>query len=213
MKINEDSIKNVLTAMTNSIGKENVELYKKLIEGSGFKKITDVEEFFYALVYPHKNFLKGLIDYEISKNDSVKFIYLNNNFVENNFVKIIQDVEGSACSSDKSRTIVKRLCNWFINGERIEWDYSGEYTFHLPKKVFTTHDEIIEFYKGLENLYYGNYKSYLEALKKTLANAERITAKEAAIKQYQDNCKHDKGVVTNTVGSGSKCAICGKVLF
>jgi hypothetical protein len=37
--------------------------------------------------------------------------------------------------------------------------------------------------------------------------------REAAVKIYQSNCKHDKGIVTNTVGSGSKCATCGKVLF
>ena len=34
-----------------------------------------------------------------------------------------------------------------------------------------------------------------------------------AAKQYQANCKHDRGVVTNTGMSGSKCATCGKVLF
>ena len=173
MKINEDSIKSLLNSMVDGIGKENVELYQKLIEGSGFKKVENIEEFFFMLIYPHKQFLKGLIDCEISKNNSVKFLYLNHEFIENNFVKIIQDVEGSACSADKSRTIINRLCNWFINGERIEWDYSGEYTYHLPKKVFTTHDEIIDFYKALENLYYGNYKSYLEALGKIMSKLEK----------------------------------------
>ena len=40
----------------------------------------------------------------------------------------------------------------------------------------------------------------------------KIDDRDAAVKQYQANCKHDKGVVTNTIG-GSKCATCGKVLF
>jgi len=164
-----DAIKNVLNAMSDSIGKENVELYQKLIEGSGIKKVEDIEEFFYMLIYPHQKFLKGLIDCEISKNDSVKFIYLHHNFIEYNFVKIIQDKEGSACSADKSRTIIRALCNWFIKGERIDWNYEQEYTYHLPKTVFNTHEEIIDFYNGLENLYYGNYKSYLEALKKVIS--------------------------------------------
>ena len=43
----EDAIKNVLSAMSESIGKENVELYQKLIDGSGFKKAEGIEEFFY----------------------------------------------------------------------------------------------------------------------------------------------------------------------
>jgi len=165
----EDAIKNVLSAMSESIGKENVELYQKLIDGSGFKKAEGIEEFFYMLIYPHQKFLKGLIDCEISKNDSVKFIYLHHSFIEHNFVKIIQDVEGSACSADKSRTILRALCNWFIKGERIDWNYEQEYTFHLPKKVFTTHEEIVGFYKGLENLYYGNYVPYLGELKKLIS--------------------------------------------
>ena len=174
MKVDESSIKNVLSAMSESIGKENVELYKKLIEEKGFKKdLTDIEEFYFGLIYPFEQFLQGLIQCEISRNREVQFLILHSQFVERQFNKLFVDVEGSACSADKSRTIIRRLFLWLNEGKRIEWDYKGEYTFHLPKKIFTTHDEIVEFYKGIENLYYGNYKLYLEALKKILSKIEK----------------------------------------
>lgn len=172
MKINDESIKNVLNMMADNIGKENVELYKKIIENNGIKKLDDVDDFYIIMMYPFEQFLKGLIHCEISKNKEAQFFLLNYDFIEHQFNKIIVDTEGSPCSSDKSRTIMRRLFTWFDKGTQIEFDYSGEYTYHLPKNVFTTHDEIIEFYNGVKNLYYGNYKSYLEALKKTLSKGE-----------------------------------------
>jgi hypothetical protein len=95
----------------------------------------------------------------------VVFIFSNYNFIEHHFVYWIKEVEGWQCSADKSRTIVKRLLAFYKEGTKIEFDYSGEYTFHLPKIIFTTHDSIIEFYKGLKDLKYGNPTNYLAALK------------------------------------------------
>lgn len=172
MKINDDSIKNVLELLSDSIGKENVEIYKKIIEERGFKNITNTEEFYFGLIYPYEKFLKGLIQTEISRKERIKFLLLHSKFIENQFNKIIVDVEGSACSSDKSRTIMKRLYLWFNEDIRIYWDYDGEYTFHLPKKVFTTHDDVVSFYESIENLYYGNYKKYLIELKKIMSKLE-----------------------------------------
>lgn len=172
MKINDDSIKNVISMMADSIGKENVEIYKKLIDEKGFKNITDTEEFYFGLIYPFHKFMKGLIETEISRKDKIKFLLLNSRFIENQFNKIIVDIEGSACSSDKSRTIMKRLYLWFNEEKRIDWDYQQEYTFHLPKKVFTTHDDVVSFYEAIENLYYGHYKNYLVELKKVMSKLE-----------------------------------------
>jgi len=172
MKINDESIKNVLNMMSDGIGKENVELYKKLIEQNGIKKIDDVDDFYIMMIYPYEKFLKGLIQVEISKNDEVKFLLLQYNFVEYQFQKIIVDVEGSACSADKSRTIMRRIFDWLNKGEKIEFNYEGEYTYHLPKTVFTTHEEITEFYDGVKNLYYGHYQKYLIELKKVMSKLE-----------------------------------------
>lgn len=172
MEINNDKIKEVLDLMSDGIGKENVELYKKLIENNGIKKIDDVDDFYIMMIYPYENFLKGLIQVEISKNNEVNFLLLHYNFVEYQFQKIIVDVEGSACSADKSRTIMRRLFNWLNKGEKIEFDYNGEYTYHLPKTVFNTHEEITEFYDGVKNIYYGHYQKYLTELKKVMSKLE-----------------------------------------
>jgi hypothetical protein len=37
--------------------------------------------------------------------------------------------------------------------------------------------------------------------------------RDEAIKKHQANCKHDKGYVTNTGMSASKCVICGKPMY
>jgi hypothetical protein len=48
-------------------------------------------------------------------------------------------------------------------------DYAFE-VLHLGK---AQHEEIVGFYKGLENLYYGNYKLYLEELKKIISKINK----------------------------------------
>jgi hypothetical protein len=50
----------------------------------------------------------------------------------------------------------------------ISWDYSAEYTYHLPKQIFTTHSEIIEFFNGIHHLYYGNPDAYIKAMANSL---------------------------------------------
>jgi len=168
MALENDKIKEVLNGMLGSIEQDNIDLYSKLIEERGNMKIDDCESFYFSLIYPHSKFLKGLIRSEICKNDKVDFLLLHSRFVENHFLKLIVEKEGSACSADKSRTIINRIFKFLKTGEKIEWNYEGEYTFHLPKKLFKTHDEIIDFYEAVKHVYYGNYKQYIEALKNVL---------------------------------------------
>lgn len=164
MKVDNESIKNVLSGMLGNIEQDKIDLYHKIISENEKIKIDDYDTFYYSLIYPYKQFLEGLISVELSNKREVKFILLHSQYIERHFNKIIVDKEGSACSSDKSRTIVRRLMNWFEKGERIEFDYEGEYTYHLPKTVFKTHEEIVAFYEALENLYYGNAQKYLNEM-------------------------------------------------
>ena len=166
MSLDEKGIKYALESMYDSIEKDQVELYKKIIEGSKIKiDPDDPETFYFSLIYGFDNFLRGLIKHEISKNNEVLFILKNYMYVNNHFEKMIISKEGTACCADKSRTIIRRLLKWYKSGEKIEFDYTGEYTFHLPKVIFKTHDEIIIFYEGIQHLYYGHPVKYLEALK------------------------------------------------
>jgi len=160
----KDKIKEVLNGMFDNIEKKQIELYYSLIDKKCPVNITDIEEFYFGLIYPFEEYISGLVRSEISNNRDVVFIFQNSQFIENHFVKLIETIEGSACSADKSRTILKRLFDFYKNGNKINFDYTQEYTFHLPKIVFKTHENIIEFYEGLKNLYYGNNEKYLKAL-------------------------------------------------
>ncbi len=50
---------------------------------------------------------------------------------------------------------------------------------------------------------------------KILSHEDIITDEDRreTFKKVFGNCKHDKGYVTNTSGSGSKCIMCGKEMF
>ena len=161
--VTKENLKKVLTILFAGIEKENVELYKSLKEKINVKTESP-EEFFFSLLYPFKKFASGLIKAEISNNEDIEFIYMHSQFVERHFQNVIHDIEGFACCADKSRTIIKKLTNWFLNDEKIKFDYTQKYTFHLPKKIFKTHDEIVKFYEGIKAFYYGNPLKYMERL-------------------------------------------------
>lgn len=167
--MNSESIKNFLEAFSESISKEEVELYKSLLDkGIGGYNVKNPEDFYYKVLYPFEQFVSGLISHEFSNDSDVNFILLNSDFIEQNFKEIVEKIEGMACCVDKSRTILKRLFN-FYNSDKtkeIEFNYEAEYTYHLPKKVFTTHEDIINFYQALKFLYYGQSQKYLEEMLK-----------------------------------------------
>lgn len=177
--MNSESIKNFLEAFSESISKEEVELYKSLLDkGVGGDNVRNPEDFYYKVLHPFKEFVSGLISHEFSNDSDVKFILLNSSFIERNFKEIIEKIEGMACCADKSRTILKRLFD-FYNSDKtkeIEFNYEAEYTYHLPKKVFTTHEDIINFYQALKSLYYGRGEDYLGEMLK-ISNIIRDNSK------------------------------------
>jgi len=162
--MDKSKIKDVLNLMFDSIGGKEIELYNKLIDEKCFDKVESFDEFYLGLIYPHKQFISGLIKTEISKNSDVIFILINSQFIERHFNYWIDKIEGMVCCSDKSRTIVTRLLEFYKNNSIIEFDYNAEYTYHLPRVVFNTHDTIIEFYEALKSLIYGNPTKYLNCL-------------------------------------------------
>lgn len=163
---------NFLDSMIGNIEKKEIELFKKIIETSEIDNFQDHEDFFYSVLYPFDKFVNGFIKTEICNNRDVVFLIKNQNFIKHNFSKIIIKKEGTACSSDKSRTIMKRLINYYKTGENIEFDYNQEYTYHLPKKVFTKHEDIVRFYESLKSLYYGSFENYLNVLKEIIIDEE-----------------------------------------
>jgi len=161
----KENIINFLNTFCDDIDKSNLDLYKKIIENSKINNFNNYEEFFYSVLYPFDNFIEAYLKMNVSNNEDVIFIIKNSNFIENNFSNLIINKEGSACSSDKSGTIMNKLINYYKTGEKITFDYDAEYTYHLPKTIFKTHEHIIMFYIGLKKLFYGDNKKYIEALK------------------------------------------------
>lgn len=158
----KSTIKNVMQGLLFSFEKEDKELFEKVMDGVDLSMVTDGDTFEVLLNYQFKKFLKGFISVKFGNSHDIKFTLLNHRFLETHFVKWIEQIEGSACSADKSRTIMRRLLTFHQTGEEIAWNYEGEYTYHLPTKVFTTHTEILSFYEGLKSLFYGEPTGYLK---------------------------------------------------
>ena len=163
-----EQIKGFLSSMMDVIGAKNIELYNKIIDSGEIPRFDGPREFFFAVLYPWDNFIEGFVKSEISPNPDVVFIYRNSEFIDRHFCSLFEKIEGSAYSADKSRTIVKSLLDFYLNGNRIEFNYEGECTYHLPKKIFKDHDSIVSFYQGLKGLMYGRSVSYLQSLKELL---------------------------------------------
>ena len=153
---------------TNIIESDNMDLYKNIIENSSIKKFDDVEDFDIMINYDWSNFIDSFVKINISNSEDVAFIYKNYSFIERHFVKLIEKYEGFSCCADKSRSIIKGIVNFYQSDIKIQFNYDAEYTYHLTKKIFTSHDEIIDFYQGLKFLYYGNNEKYLKAYSELL---------------------------------------------
>lgn len=167
-------IKEVLSMFAESIGKEEVELYQSLVDKKCFDKIEDLQGFYLGLIYPHQQFISGLIKSEISTNKDVVYIFENSENIEHHFRYWIEKIEGSACCADKTRTILRRLVEFYKNGTEIQFDYNAEYTFHLPKVIFKTHESIIGFYEAVRALRFGNPTKYLNELKSLISIQQKL---------------------------------------
>lgn len=173
-KITKEALENVIDGLVGSVNKESIELYKHLVpEYLGALDLNSPDEFYLGFIYPHEKYLRGLITSEIKitnakytsqHSERIIFLMQHSNFIKAQFEKLIIKVEGMACCADKSKTILRRLLLFYTTGEEIVWDYNGEYTFHLPKQIFITHDEIIAFFEATSSLYYGSFEKYLEAM-------------------------------------------------
>jgi len=162
----KDSIEKVLHHLVASEQKEEAELASKLLEAGVIsdeviKKTKSVNDFYYLLQKPYEQFLNGFVQIVFSGNDQASWLFTHYCFVESNFAGLVSAVEGTSCSSDKSQTIVNSLAKFLLKEDRIVWNFDQEYTYHLPKTVFQTHESVVDFYKALQRLYYGNPDMYI----------------------------------------------------
>lgn len=159
-----DVLKEVLNTLADSVDKDSINLFNSLYLDTDLGDIADPENFYYTILYPHTQFVTGLIRSKVSSDRNVEFILTNSRFIQQNFEYWIVKHDGHGCCADKSRTIIRRLVKFYKDGTQIEWDYNQEYTYHLPKTIFTTHDSIISFYEALLDIRFGNPNKYLSCV-------------------------------------------------
>ena len=167
-KIMDEKINKVLSALSDEIGRENVELYRKLTDKIDLSKIKTADDFYYAFHYPHKQFLEGLIQEEISSSANVAFLIMHHDFLEKHFGFWIKKIEGACCYADKTSTILYALLCFFKEDKKIEFNYGQDYTYNLPKKIFKNQEDILNFYTGLMKLLHGNPNLYLLQVQKLI---------------------------------------------
>ena len=171
------AIANVLSAMLSAIDSESTNAYQQakdnpvFIDAVNAIKANNVEDFRFSILFPFEQMIEGLLNEHV-KSHEAKFLFKHWDFVESHFERLIERFEGGACCADKSRTIAKHLLVSLITGEKLEFDYNQEYTYHLPKLIFKTQEENILFFKALHRLYYGQPEQYLNSLQTILSKAQ-----------------------------------------
>ena len=130
----------------------------------------DMRGFYYSFMYPLDQLLEGMLASAIPNSEDAHFIFKNSQFVDAHFRALIVKYEGNSCCADKTRTVIRALLEYLTTGKEIGFDRSQQYTFHLPKKVFASHQEILEYFKAIQRLFYGQSEAYLAVL---LAISER----------------------------------------
>ena len=176
MEDQKDAIKSVLEGILSISVDDNKEAYESISNNPAVTsaieaiKKGDTDSFQYLFLYGIDNFIDGILDTALDSNDA-KFLFRHTNFVESHYENLIEKFEGSACCADKSSAIISALVSHFINDRPIKFNYEGKYTYHLPKVIFKTEEDIVAFFNGLRSLYHGKTDEYLHALKQTTDNA------------------------------------------
>jgi len=123
-----------------------------------------VDAFYHLFVHPIDSMIDAVLTKELPDSPQAQFLFRHSRFVENHFKNLIAQFEGSSCSVDKARTVMRRLLTFFQTGKRIAFDYTETYTYNLPKRVLCEHDEIVAYFDGLRSLFYGISAPYIVAL-------------------------------------------------
>lgn len=169
MNADSQTIHRVIESMLGSISDEahiayqSVSSYDVVASALESAKKGDYEQLYFLYCYPIEQTLDGLIE-QATGNHKAQFLLKNSQFVEPHFKHHIEKIEGSACSADKSRTIMHGLLKFYMEGKKIQFNYKQEYIYGLPTTVFKTHDAIVDFFEGIHQLYFGNPDAYLKAL-------------------------------------------------
>jgi hypothetical protein len=176
-----ESVKAVLNALLGGVeadgqsALQQVSEVPAVIEARAAAKALSLDTFYFALPYRLNQMVDAILEAELPGNGNAQFLMGNSSFVSNHLDEIFTKFEGSACSHDKTRTVLRGLMRFFTTEQPISFNYEQEYTFGLPKKVLKSHDSIVEYFKGLRHLFYGNPDYYLKAMQNIIAEHARAS--------------------------------------
>jgi hypothetical protein len=194
--LSDKAIGGAISALLGSFETENIQAYNAVSNTQEAQKAVealrkgDINRFHFAMgkMYPAEKVIDGLLANEFpnpmagTNANDLRFLFKHGKFVDYHVRRLIDTYEGDfGGAADKSRTLLRAILRHLKTGEEIVFNFDQEYTFHLPKFVFTEHHTTLQFFKSLQNLYYGNSDAYLHALL-----AVRKTAEERR-SQYDAN--------------------------
>jgi hypothetical protein len=166
--------KESLKSLFDCLLSDNHKNGEKLIKDIVLEKGLDPENFHLKYLWPIEEGVDSMLINYLSEfqSQNIHFIYLHYQFLESHLTNLFRTYEGRECCADKSRSIIDSLVKYYKTSEKINFNYYQEYTYHLPKKILKTHDDIISMFNALKGLYYGDNLNYFIELKKSLAMAK-----------------------------------------
>jgi hypothetical protein len=163
----EDAFKIIGERLSQLLDKESLGIAEKILELDGIKEAVEAgkagyyEDFYDKFLSPVEKLVQGVI-LMCSANREIRFLFEREDFISSHFEFWIKKVEGRACCVDKTTTIQRALIAYYLKRKPIVFDYTLEYTYHLPKKIFNNQQAIITFYFAVKRLFYGDPIDYFQ---------------------------------------------------
>lgn len=157
----ENILSELLNSFTTLSEKEDLEKYKGLVDTIEVPTNSGLFDFDRSFLRPLRKFAEVLIKVKISDNPDVVEIIMNHQYYVQHFEHWIKRIEGNSCCHDKSTTLVDMLIAYYRKNEPMVFDYESKRSFCYPKTIFNTQEKVVEFYKSLKQLRYGNCNSYM----------------------------------------------------
>ena len=153
-----DNILNTAKEETKKTQYDNIQAIKEYIELSNldYFSLFVKHEFSNMLDILLSNTYPNLPDKNIYK---MAIIILEYKLFERNILNLIIKYEGTCCSVDKSRWLIRAYFKYLINNEKINMDI-GEKCYWKPK--FGKSDQWIELMDSIIDLYYGKPNRFIK---------------------------------------------------
>lgn len=164
-----DNLNAVLHGIFAGVADENRQRLEEVASNPGVMAAAaclredDLEGFHFALNYPLGEVVDGLLEREFPGLSDVHFLFKQYAFVENHFLRVIEQREGTPLSCDKCSTVLSSLLAHLKTGAPIAFNFDQTCTYYLPQVVFRTQAEIVDFFHAVHHLYYGKVEPYLVA--------------------------------------------------